>query len=140
MATLVQRINDLASAIRIKINLMVPRLVPAGGAVGAVLTKNTADDFDLKWAQPVGGSGLTVESASVTINTVGYDSVTTNISEAGVTEISKINAWLVPNGDFDADDLIGYSVIARPLIDSMDITICENGPIVGTFTINYTVS
>lgn len=139
MATLVQRINDLATAIKNKINLMMPRLVPSGGDAGAVLAKNTATDFDFGWAVP-SVSGLTVKSADITINAAGYDSVTENIAEPGVTESSKINAWLVPNSDFEADDLFGYSVIARPLIDSIDITICDSGPIVGTFTINYTVS
>jgi hypothetical protein len=32
--------------------------VPAGGAVGDVLTKNSATDFDLHWAPAAGGGGL----------------------------------------------------------------------------------
>lgn len=55
--SLVSEISDLAVAIRTKINLMVPRLIPAGGTTGQVLTKNSATDYDASWAAGGGGGG-----------------------------------------------------------------------------------
>jgi len=46
----------------------------------------------------------------------------------------------VPNGDFDADDLIGVSVVALPADGSVNITIADRGPMVGSYSINYMVS
>ena len=70
--SVVSRVSDLAGAVRDKINLMVPRLVPAGGAVGEVLTKTSATDFDAGWqAAPAsaplkGTSSVTVPLATFT--------------------------------------------------------------------------
>jgi hypothetical protein len=67
MATLVSGINNLALAIRNKINLMVPRLLPGGGAVGQVLSKQSLNDYDSGWVtlgtaaqRNIGTSGNTV--------------------------------------------------------------------------------
>ena len=57
MSTLVQRIADLAAAVRDKINVMMPRLLPAGGANGQVLTKTSATDYAVAWSTPSGGGG-----------------------------------------------------------------------------------
>ncbi len=59
--SLVSEISDLAAAIRNKINLIVPRLIPAGGTTGQVLAKDTATDYDVSWQDPAagGGGGLT---------------------------------------------------------------------------------
>ncbi|MDZ7824676.1 MAG: hypothetical protein U5K75_12040 [Ahrensia sp.] len=47
--TLVSRATDLAAAVRDKINLMVPRLLPSGGGTGQVLSKTSATDNDVAW-------------------------------------------------------------------------------------------
>lgn len=52
MATLVDRITLLAESVRTKINLMVPRLIPAGGATGHALRKASAANYDVVWADP----------------------------------------------------------------------------------------
>lgn len=57
MATLASRITSLAGAIRDKLNLMTPRLLPAGGTTGQVLTKLAATDYDVSWATPASGGG-----------------------------------------------------------------------------------
>lgn len=52
MATLAARISDLAAAIRDKINLMVPRLLPSGGTAGQFLVKNSSTNYDAAWVSP----------------------------------------------------------------------------------------
>lgn len=49
MATLAQRITDLAARVRLKFNAIAPRLLPAGGALGQVLRKASASDYDVAW-------------------------------------------------------------------------------------------
>ena len=43
------RIEALAVAIRTKINAMVPRLLPSGGASGTVLAKSAGTDYATGW-------------------------------------------------------------------------------------------
>lgn len=50
MATLVERINDLAVAIRVKINQIMPRLPIAGGSTGQVMTKASGTDYSFRWS------------------------------------------------------------------------------------------
>lgn len=52
---LADRVSDFAGAVRDKINLMVPRLMPAGGAAGSVLTKSSGSDYDAAWSVSPGG-------------------------------------------------------------------------------------
>lgn len=63
MATLSSRITDLTAAVRDKINLMVPRLLPSGGTGGQVLAKNSATNYDTAWTT-LSGSGTPVSSLS----------------------------------------------------------------------------
>lgn len=89
-------------------------------------------------ATPPGG--LVVNSADVVVSSAAYDSTTVILARAGTLSTSAIQSWLVPNADFDVDDLIGVSVYVQAMTDSIAVTITENGPIVGTYTINYVVS
>jgi hypothetical protein len=59
MATLAQRVIDLAAAIRDKINLMVPRLLPSGGSTGQLLSKSSGTNYAVGWADPPSGGGWT---------------------------------------------------------------------------------
>ena len=64
--SLASRINDGFAAVRNKLNLMVPRLLPAGGSAGQVLTKASAADYAAGWATPAsGGTGGTSTSRNV---------------------------------------------------------------------------
>ncbi|WOP14658.1 hypothetical protein [Ottowia sp. SB7-C50] len=63
--SLASRINDGFAAVRNKLNLMVPRLLPAGGSAGQVLTKSSAADYAAGWATPASGSGGTSTSRNV---------------------------------------------------------------------------
>lgn len=56
--SLASRISDLAVAVREKINAMMPRLMPSGGAVGQVITKTGPADYVVGWQDvPAGGGG-----------------------------------------------------------------------------------
>ena len=48
--SLVTKVDELAAAIRVKINQIMPRLVPPAGATGFALTKASAADHSLTWA------------------------------------------------------------------------------------------
>lgn len=138
--TLVERIEALSGAIANYIrDFVLPRLIPGGGAQGYVLTKSSAANYAVGWSQ-VSGAGAVVESAVITVSTAAYDSYTATVVNASVSETSMISAWLVPGDDFDADDLAGLSLYALPKNGEIDFTITENGPIVGDYIINYTVS
>jgi hypothetical protein len=50
MATLAQRISDLAASVRNKINAMTPRLLPSGGGAGQFLRKRSGTIYDSEWA------------------------------------------------------------------------------------------
>ena len=70
--SLASRINDGFAAVRNKLNLMVPRLLPAGGSAGQVLTKASAADYAAGWATPasrnVDGGSATPEPRSGSVN------------------------------------------------------------------------
>lgn len=55
--SLAQRVTDLAGAIRDKLNLMTPRLLPAGGSTGQVLVKTSATNYATSWATASEGGG-----------------------------------------------------------------------------------
>jgi hypothetical protein len=58
MATQQSRISDGFAAVRDKLNLITPRLVPPGGALGQVLTKASGANYSFEWVTPAtGGSG-----------------------------------------------------------------------------------
>lgn len=55
--SLATRIADGFAAVRNKLNLMVPRLLPSGGSTGQVLTKSSSDDYATGWTTPASGGG-----------------------------------------------------------------------------------
>ena len=55
--SLVSRVSAGFTAVRDKINLMVPRLLPAGGSAGQVLSKTSASDYATAWTTPAAGGG-----------------------------------------------------------------------------------
>lgn len=58
MASLVQRLNGLATAVGTHIRDSVkPRLLPVGGTTGQVLIKTATTDFVTAWQTPSGGGG-----------------------------------------------------------------------------------
>jgi hypothetical protein len=57
--SLISRINDFAGAVRDKLNLMMPRLLPSGGTTGQVLAKNADEDHEVEWIDPPAGGAST---------------------------------------------------------------------------------
>lgn len=84
-----------------------------------------------------GGGGATLYIASLTISPAQMLEASSSVSVAGVTAASKVFAQLVPNTDWDADDLAGYAVVATPGVDSITFALSGPGPIVGTFSVVY---
>lgn len=69
---------------------------------------------------------------------LGWYQVHVTVADAIVVGASKILCQLVPNADWDADDLSDLAVYATALEGSIIFTITRPGPIVGTFLIIYT--
>lgn len=97
--SLASRVTDLAAAIRDKINLMMPRLVPTGGAAGEVLTKTGTTDFNAGW-QPVSASAQLKGTSSVTVPLATFTHVET-VAAIGVTPAMLIFLALGAHADTD---------------------------------------
>lgn len=75
--SLAARVTDLAAAVRDKINLMVPRLLPSGGSTGQVLAKTAATNYAAGWAD-AGGTEIHVGTTPPASPSVGDLWVDTN--------------------------------------------------------------
>jgi len=78
-----------------------------------------------------------IKTTSVNFSVAEYSQAVANVVESAITAESFVSAWIVPNTEWDADDLVGYSVMATPQAGSIDFYIFCNGPIVGNFKLNY---
>lgn len=78
MATLAQRITDLAAAVRVKINAIMPRLLPPGGAANSYLRKTSASNYAVEWAPDpwtyikLGSDFSTAATASSDVNGLSF--------------------------------------------------------------------
>ncbi|AXQ69708.1 hypothetical protein HOU03_gp126 [Caulobacter phage CcrSC] len=97
--TLAARISALAGAIRDKLNTMTPRLLPAGGGAGQVLTKTTSADYAAAWA------GLPApKSATVTVPWPPRYEWEQAINDASLTGSEVIQTWLAPASSSDENE------------------------------------
>lgn len=94
MATLVSHVTDLVGAIRTKLNLMTPRLLPVGGSVGQIIYKSGSAD---------GAAGWTTPPAFVltTVTVVSAYEWTQTVADATLLGTETIAAWLAPALDSD---------------------------------------
>lgn len=103
----------------------------------------TAIGLDIKalYAQValLSGGGVPTTVVTVNVTPAKYFECATNVVDASVSASSIIAARLVPNDDFEADDLSDFVLQATPLLGSIDFLIVRNGPIVGDFKIAYQV-
>lgn len=84
-----------------------------------------------------GGTALAIQATTVNFPVANYAHATVNVVAAGVTTASRVLAWLAPNNDWDADDLVGYSVTAVPKTGSIDFCLSGIAPLIGNFDIYY---
>lgn len=89
--SLVERIGDLAAAIRDKLNLMMPRLLPAGGAAGHVLTKTASADYAAAWAAQAAGA-ITWQDSALTEDVLMTDN---NEWYSGPSLTLPAGTWLI---------------------------------------------
>jgi len=86
------------------------------------------------------GGGGSIAQSTLAVATIQLGAADIVVAVPGVTGTSKILAQLVPNAEWDADDLAEISVVPTPGTDQITFTILRNGPIVGDFAVNYQVS
>lgn len=116
---------------------------PANGPSGGVWAWSATLGVPVYWtgdkwtAGSTGGGGLTIKAAYANFPTAKYAHATYFVAEANVLPTSKVSAWLAPNSEWDADDLVGYGVTAVPDYGSINFELYGNGPIVGNYTIHY---
>lgn len=144
--SLASRINDLAGAIRDKINLMVPRLLPAGGTTGQVLKKTSNTDYEVSWQADAtgGGGGATVTEVEVDFGATSVRSKAFTITDPAVSPTSII--VIVQSGnaptDKDADENEMDVLVPRALAGTGQFTLwvdCLTGTVLGKFKFNYLV-
>jgi hypothetical protein len=82
-------VTALAAAVRTKINLMMPRLVPAGGTSGQFLAKTSGSDYAVGWS-----SGATVVINAQT--GVSYTLALTDVGKLVTRSNGAVNTLTVP--------------------------------------------
>ncbi len=86
-----------------------------------------------------GGGGGTSTRVTLTPPAGTKGQYTQNVTIAGVTASSNLFCTLVPNDDFDADELEDLVLRVTPLAGSADFTILRDGPLGGNILAAYTV-
>lgn len=86
---------------------------------------------------PSASSATDIQETSVAIVPAAYGHYFHKAADAKIKKTSKFNAWLVPNDESEADDIVDYRVTASPNEGFVTFCISGPGPLVGTFTINY---
>lgn len=87
-----------------------------------------------------GGGGATILQTSLVVGVAQYGSAVVSVAVVGTSATSNVLAQLAPNDEWDADDLAEFDVVATPTTDAIAFTILRNGPIGGTFAVNYQVT
>jgi len=87
-----------------------------------------------------GGGGGSIAQATLSVGAAVYGQADVSVAVGGVTSTSKVLAQLVPNAEWDADDLAEISVVPTPGAGVIVFSILRNGPIVGDFSVNYQVN
>ena len=132
-----------------QVSLLRPVVVatlPAGAAQGdtCVLASNGhMHTFDgAAWIDNgAAGGGGAVVSARVTITPppATRGQYTQSFAAPGVTPASNVFCSLVPNQNFDIDELDDLQIHAQPLTNSIRFTVTRRGPIGNNILVAYTV-
>jgi hypothetical protein len=143
--SLASRISDLAAAVRDKINLMVPRLIPPGGTTGQIVTKIGAGNYLFGWADAPasgGGSGAIVTEVQVTFaqaRAAGTFEVAVPGATVGQNVIATASASM-PAGwsadELEADPLTVSGAVTATDVVTLIVTSIHGSPIGGPRNIN----
>lgn len=105
MATLISRLSDLATAIAAKFNGIAPRLLPASGSTGQVLTKASAADYASAWAY--GGQHAAPTTRTIAAGTAYQATTTAKSALVTINITSTATISLVAGQTNTADIVIG---------------------------------
>lgn len=78
-------------------------------------------------------------TVTLTIMPAAFDEATINVVNANVISTQIIRSQLLPNNDFDLDDLNDYEIRAQAKDGSIDFYISADSPIVGNFKVAYQI-
>lgn len=76
-------------------------------------------------------------TATLSVATAVYDHAAVTVSDANAATGRSCMVALVPNADFDADDLADFTVTGLCGSGTITFTVGRLGPIVGTFAVSY---
>lgn len=63
-----------------------------------------------------------------------------NLVDAAATATSNVIPFLLPNTDWEADEIVDLRITAQALAGSIDFYIHRDGPIGGSFSILYSIT
>lgn len=84
-----------------------------------------------------GGGGVSFSSATLNVAQALRFQAEGFVTDPAATVNSKVLCQLVPNADWDADDLAEFGVIGSAFDGQILFTITRPGPLVGDFSILY---
>lgn len=130
---------DFASAVAADVKALFTRSLPSGGSAGQVLTKGSATNYDATWQTPGGSISAGIYQQTVNVPTGKHKQAEVTISFPGALTSNVVSCFLVPNLEWDVDDLADLTVSGQAGTDAITFLISRNGPIVGDFLIAYKV-
>lgn len=114
-------------------------VTPNPGITG-VQVWSTIENSILTWNGSIwvlAGGGTALSSVTVNVPSAKHKLADVIVTVPAALETSTVVPWLVPNEDWDADDLSGYYVMATAQNGTVTFTIISEGPIAGNFKIAY---
>ena len=126
-------------------SLLVPVVaaLPAAGTKGATCVLSTdghlyTDNGTIWVDNGGGGASTTTATALFTVAPMQLGYAFSTVTNAAISAASKVICTLIPNGDFDGDDLEDMRITATPSAGAIEFCISCDGPIVGDITVVYT--
>lgn len=78
-----------------------------------------------------------MQTATLSVPVAARGHAVVSLSVAGIVPDSNVIAQLLPNADWDADDLADITVTPTPVTGAIEFTLSRGGPIVGNFKVAY---